>query len=130
MTSIEYLNSHSQLAMEGFSVKDGVIREKFSNITLYNVIPYLKELLINPEAIYYIDKSFYPENFDRTMEESLVKDNFAEFMTVADKNEKIAKKIQRHNLYQCKVKEIYLDKLTEYQLINSDEKRLEKKLET
>ena len=130
MNSTEYLNYHSQITMEGFSVKDGLIRERFSNVTLYNVIPYLKELLVNPKAVYYIDKSFYPENFETNIEEPIEKDDFVEFMTIADKNEQIRNKIKRHGLYQCKVKDIYLEKITEYQLRTDKGIILEKKSET
>lgn len=112
--SIYYMNAHSQITLEGFTSKDGIIKQRYSSSLTYNMFPYLRKLRETPDAEYYIDSSFYPENLDTNIEVKDGTNSFDEFLEYEDRKENLKNKLKRHANYQKDIKDIYFEKINEY----------------
>lgn len=114
-TTRNYFNFRAQITLENFVVDKGIIRERSNAILMNDILPYLREITDNPAAEYIIDESFRPENLALMIPTQPVIENFAEFSRYEDEQAAYRQKMIRHNNFQRPVKNIYQEKILEYQ---------------
>ncbi|HOZ53715.1 MAG TPA: hypothetical protein PKY25_00015 [Bacilli bacterium] len=112
--SVKYINLHSQMTLVDFSSEEKAIKNIYCRSLTYNILPYLRKLREDPDAEYFIDASFYPENLDTNIEVKDCRDSFADFDKYMERVENLENKLRRHNNYQKDIEDIYLEKINEY----------------
>lgn len=110
-----YYYARSQIKLDNFIMDKGVIKGNTSSMLFYDILPFLKQLMVDPDATYYIDNSFLPQNMPAMFDpDTNIDQDFGEYLKAGQEADAIKQKHHRHALYQSKIKPAYLEKINEY----------------